>query len=540
MITNKGKSLLSKYLVGQIPAYASYIAMGCGPRAVADTKLQISTAVLSGNVATLTVPNHHFVVGSPIKVENLNAVMNGAYTVTAITSTTISYDCQGTNIPSFTPAVASYVFFNFSNKTNLDFEMFRVPISSRGFVNEDGVSKIVFTGAMPTEERYEITEVGIFSAGSNPVAGIYDSKIIYSFGKNETWEYHNSSGSVSAIKTVYKPLNYNTNTSTITGEYPLNYFNEYTGGATSEALVPTPVFKTNADNIVFTKEERVSRNERSRFLNDSILIQGNNSFLTKSVGIVSAVSSGTAITYETEYNHLLSAGEVVTISGISSTGYNAVDAEVSEVVDATHFKIVKAISAGSVGAGGSTTTTHFIVNSGSNHIHMTGASLDLDKNAASDELRLAFSVVNKNDDDTYPDKVRVLVEFASTDVHNTGEYARFEGEVVSGVDQDLSTNRYVVVSVPLEQVHRSAGFTWASIDVVKVYASAIVVTDGVEAASGDYFIALDAFRLENIASTSSVYGLSGYSVISNASSLPIVKLANTTNFVEFRFSLDVE
>ena len=32
MITNKGKTIIAKYLLGQAPAYASYIAVGCGPQ----------------------------------------------------------------------------------------------------------------------------------------------------------------------------------------------------------------------------------------------------------------------------------------------------------------------------------------------------------------------------------------------------------------------------------------------------------------------------------------------------------------------------
>lgn len=32
MITNTGKNILAKYLVGQAPAYASYIAIGCGAK----------------------------------------------------------------------------------------------------------------------------------------------------------------------------------------------------------------------------------------------------------------------------------------------------------------------------------------------------------------------------------------------------------------------------------------------------------------------------------------------------------------------------
>ena len=30
MITNVGKNILAKYLIGQAPAYASHIALGCG------------------------------------------------------------------------------------------------------------------------------------------------------------------------------------------------------------------------------------------------------------------------------------------------------------------------------------------------------------------------------------------------------------------------------------------------------------------------------------------------------------------------------
>jgi len=36
MITNVGKNLLAKYLVGQTTSYASHIAIGCGPKPVAS------------------------------------------------------------------------------------------------------------------------------------------------------------------------------------------------------------------------------------------------------------------------------------------------------------------------------------------------------------------------------------------------------------------------------------------------------------------------------------------------------------------------
>jgi hypothetical protein len=44
--------------------------------------------------------------------------------------------------------------------------------------------KLYLTAELPTEERYEISEIGIYSAGSNPSAGAYDSKTIFAFYTN--------------------------------------------------------------------------------------------------------------------------------------------------------------------------------------------------------------------------------------------------------------------------------------------------------------------------------------------------------------------
>jgi hypothetical protein len=174
MITNTGKSIIAKYLLGQAPAYASYIAIGCGATPL-DTADEIG---------------------------------------------------------------------DYSTKTNLDFEMFRVPISSRGFVNEDGVDKIVLTAELPTEERYEISEIGIYSAGSNPSAGAYDSKTVFAFTQTENWQYVTAASAV-AIDTESAAL-----------DSP-NFDNVI--------AVTDPVFQTSADNPIFFKSPRVARYERPRF-----------------------------------------------------------------------------------------------------------------------------------------------------------------------------------------------------------------------------------------------------------------------------------
>lgn len=181
MITNTGKNIVAKYLIGQTPAYASYIAIGCG--------------------------------ALPLDPED--------------------------------------PFADYSEKTSLDFETYRMPIISRGYVNENSSSpQLVVTAELPTEERYEISEVGIYPAASDSIAGTADSKLIVKFTANETW----TNGGV-AIPLIDDKLDKNNEDNIIeTGE---------------------SVFRANADNAALDYPERLNRQERPRFLNDAIFTVGN-------------------------------------------------------------------------------------------------------------------------------------------------------------------------------------------------------------------------------------------------------------------------
>jgi hypothetical protein len=449
VITNTGKNILAKYLVGQTPAYASHIAVGCGP----------------------------------------------------------------------TPIVSDGAFGDYSDKKSLDFEMFRVPIISRGFVDDEGVSKIVLTAELPTQERYEITEVGVFSAASNPAAGAFDSKNIYTFSDAEAWKY---SSQAAEIPTIYEPLDdrvvkiTNAVISGTTITYTTDTAHELSEGTkisisgispivfnlsdVTIATVPTPttftivkepaisgtysssgylindvdtniinqvypVFQTNADNKIFTNSNRVSRYERCRFLNNIYAISGNN-------------------------------------SNISIDSNGNLNAE-----------------------------------SGSHFIQLTDTAVDFSKNAPTDELRLAFSVVNKvGSAVTLPTSVRIIIEFSSTGTFKSGKWAIFEA-LVEGSDYDFSTNRYFVVSKQLQELVKSSEFSWAEINTVRIYAS--IFKDSSTTPTSDFYVCLDGLRLENVTSTNSVYGLTGYSVMRTPEAKTIIKSANTTNYIEFRFALDV-
>jgi len=343
--------------------------------------------------------------------------------------------------------------------------MFRVPITSRGYVNEDGFDKIVFTAELPTEERYEITEVGVFSAGANPSASNFDSRSLFSFTESENWELHRATDAIS-IPVIYEPLDAPLEDNVIAPTFDINGNGTIDTGTDEEDL---PVFQTNSDNRVFTEEGRVSRYERCRFLNNIIMIRGDQSDLS-----------------------------------LDGNG-------------------------------------NIVYNSGS-HIHLNGISLELDRNAPTDELRFAFSLVNKDGNATVtsPDKVLVMLEFASSDQAGVGEFARLEVNLdnTPGDDNlDFSTNRYFVVAKQLQELVKSSGFSWEAMTIAKIYVS---VLDDQGDPSPDYYVAIDSLRFENVTTQNPLYGLTGYSVIKNADAETIVKTANTTNFVEFRFAVGIE
>ena len=197
MITTTGKSILTKYMLGQTPSYASYIALGCGAKPISSTY-------------------------------NWTTDSSGYKTA-------------------------------FKAKTVLDFEMLRVPIISRGYA--DG--QLVLTAELPTTERYEISEIGLYPAIQNPSAGNADSKNLFTFSTSEKW--YSQEGTASSqveLTTVSSALDENSASNAI----------DFDDGVFTEA---SAAFRANATNILFSNSERMARYETPRFFDSSIFILGN-------------------------------------------------------------------------------------------------------------------------------------------------------------------------------------------------------------------------------------------------------------------------
>ena len=381
MITNTGKNILAKYLIGQANSYASFIALGAGAR----------------------------------------------------------------------PLATGESFPDFSEKESLDFETLRVPIISRGFVyDENGNPNVVFLADIPGDQRYGITEVGIYPGLANPSAGNLDSKVLYSFSELENWQYRTENAST-GIETIVTPLNLDE--------------------ASGRIAVNDVVFRTNSNNTIFDGPLRLNAFERPRFLDRTILARGDMSFLINNGGNLEIFQSQGA-----------------------------------------YF---------------------------ASRIQYDGVSIDLDSNSTEDELRLAFSVLKKDEiQQEQLGTVRIVVEFANSGSDNPSLFARFETELLSSdPDVDFVNNRYFVVKKKFADLVRSPGFTWSSVSSVRIYTTTFEI--GEAAPSDNFYVALDGLRFENTTIKNPLYGLTGYSVIRNINGRPIIKESNTSNSVEFRFGLDV-
>jgi hypothetical protein len=313
------------------------------------------------------------------------------------------------------------------------------------------VPHIVLTAELPTEERYEISEVGIYSAGSNPSAGATDSKTLFTFTRNEVWKYQSQS-SLLDIPFITSPIDDSSPTNTINQPYD--------------------VFQTNADNLALEAGLRIARYERPRFLNNAILIKSDTANLTENLD-------------------------------------------------------------GSLN-----------IEDGSGYVTLSGASLDISKNSPTDKIKIAFSVIDKAGiANPLPTRVRVIVDFTTTASSNA-PYSRFEINLSQGDTDhanglhDFVNNRYVVIEKEIQDLIQSDAFSWGDVSKINIYVS--VFEGSVSPTlSENFYVALDAIRLENVTTTNALYAMTAYSPIKSQAASTIVKNANSSNLVEFRFAVGV-
>lgn len=349
---------------------------------------------------------------------------------TASYASHIAIGCGATPI-STTPG-------DYSAKTSLDFEMIRLPILSRGHIIENNTQQIVFTAEMPSDGRYEISEVGIYPAAGNPSATTYDSKTLFTFDQNSSEKWLADSAEIPLITA-----------SLDSGDGSIN--------------ATDAIFRANATNIVFENVNRLANfnNETPRFLDSAIFIEGNAADLPENT-----------------------------------------DAAVAAYTPVSGDKFIKYSTTG----------------------------VNLKKYGPNDKIKIAMSVINKSSSSGAPEYVSIQIRFKTATAD-----AVLGKAIAAGGSWSPSTSRYLVIEEELQNIVQQSGFVWDNVNAVEIYVAAFEGTTP----SANYYVVLDGVRVENVSSTSPVYGLVGYSVIKNTTAETVKKKANASTLVEFRFAVDV-
>jgi hypothetical protein len=171
---------------------------------------------------------------------------------------------------------------------SLEFEVARVPILSKGLLREDGQEKIVFKAELPIEQRYQITEIGLYPAAKNAVAGNFDSRIISTFNNTEPWTYSNSINNSGTILYI--------------GPVPIDPVNIGDIDVSNESWDDF-VF-INSNSSIFEYSDRINRGEQPRYLNRSMMVSGDTSTVTGTSGSASLINVSSSTSYYIENNSI--------------------------------------------------------------------------------------------------------------------------------------------------------------------------------------------------------------------------------------------
>ncbi len=150
------------------------------------------------------------------------------------------------------------ISIDYSAKSSLDFEMLRVPITSRGLATENGIDMLVLGAQTPTQERLSITEIGIYSAGTNNLVTGSQSGMLHTFANYENWELHDA-------------------TSTSVTNFPTALSSDQ--GATLNVSSTYPATYISADDSVFQNADRTLHQERPRMYDSTLALNGKLSYI---------------------------------------------------------------------------------------------------------------------------------------------------------------------------------------------------------------------------------------------------------------------
>ena len=157
---------------------AVYEERGSRARRTGPTPLySVTSKALTSNVATLTITANHLIsVGSSITVAGVDSTFNGTFTVTAVTSTTVSYAVTAANVSATAcSGTVAIVITSAATTSDPGFQLDKL-------VNRQQVSRLDATAATAG------TAIGVPQLGQNPTSialyGVSDGSDISTYCLN--------------------------------------------------------------------------------------------------------------------------------------------------------------------------------------------------------------------------------------------------------------------------------------------------------------------------------------------------------------------
>ena len=455
MITNDGKQLIGKFLLGQAPSFSTHIAAGCGPTAL--------------------LPDQQ------LSEEEINEI---------------------------------------KEKKNLDFEVFRVPISAKGFIKEDGVEKIVFKAEMPTEQQYQITEVAFFPAAENSVAGAFDSKALATFVPTESWvAYSNQSAST------------------------INFISDNTSLSNNDGdILPEDIaFFVSSNADVFNEQDRKERQETPRFYNRALAVSGSAAYIDENFEIIGEKISLENSTLSFNFSQNLPPDEIkIAFSLLSTEKTNNVSPDKVRII----FDFINNIpglelSSPKARARIELSSEDFEIEESINRYKVITRQLSqfaLDDTFSWANINLIRIYVSVIEDIYVPIETTEIVDNVAT-VSLADEFYMYDGQRfnIESVSSDFNGNNFIFTSASATTTSLSYPVS-ASASPLESVSSGSLVYKG---RTNNYKILFDGLRLDNVSSQNPLYSMVGYDIIRNGNAYPILKAENTNNYIEYRFGIGV-
>ena len=462
MITNDGKSIIGKYLINQAPSYAGYLAVGCGSDPDNYQSAVPTAWSISGSTVTVTLSGHNFVVGESIIINFNDSRVDGIKTVATANTTAFTFTAT-TSIPTSITAVddvnpeSGAALFTTATAHNLRIGDL---VTTTGFTDPDfnTADRVVYT--IPSTTTFSVApEVGTGTTSTGTLSTVKPNRvdpnaiIIRNYADKKTLDYE-----MFRVPIVSRAFNSQTGETQVilAGELPTQ--DRY-------LMTEAAIFSSGTNPIASLSDSRpiYAFSEGEGWENHNVTATAITTFTTTSIANVNGVIN----TLNTTIANLTAFALDSTDAMFDSDGHKFTNSKPRLL---SNFIVVRG-DLSEINTTASTWTTN-----NTPHIHIQNQRFGFGVNSSTDQLKLAFSVINRNPILTAnaaiaPDNAYVMIEFSTSEaeVEADNQYARMQIQLSSTDFANINGSRYFVSTKTLGELATSVGFSWEAVRLVKVY-----------------------------------------------------------------------